>query len=242
MAEILEHARAWLARIEFGALSDLIDRGGPIVVVLLVLSVFAAAVALLKAAQFVLYGVGGMRRPVRNALAQWQAGQPVVGLDALSARQDGFCRIVAAAIDGRLCSRPDQMLREDVERLALEHLAGLKAYLRVLEAVSQLAPLIGLFGTVIGMMGAFQALQAAGADADPAALAGGIWVALITTAVGLAVAIPTSFALYWFEGRIAREQQLIESAVTRVLVRETATGVQGSDVPGASGGLADAAE
>ncbi|MEL6288698.1 MAG: MotA/TolQ/ExbB proton channel family protein [Pseudomonadota bacterium] len=103
---------------------------------------------------------------------------------------------------------------EDAERVAMDQLARVRRYLRVLDSIAQIAPLLGLFGTVIGMMSAFQALQTSGADADPAVLAGGIWVALITTAVGLAVAIPTSFALYWFEGRIDAETTIIESLVT----------------------------
>ena len=93
--------------------------------------------------------------------------------------------------------------------------------MRIIEATSQLAPLLGLFGTVIGMIEAFQTLQSAGSDADPAALAGGIWVALLTTAVGLAVAIPAAFMLYWFEGRIDRERSRIEIALTRLLTAKT---------------------
>ena len=54
---------------------------------------------------------------------------------------------------------------------------------------------MGLFGTVLGMIDAFRALQAAGDAVDPSVLAGGIWVALLTTAAGLGVAMPTSLAL-----------------------------------------------
>jgi biopolymer transport protein ExbB len=83
--------------------------------------------------------------------------------------------------------------------------------------VAQVAPLLGLFGTVLGMIEAFQGLQQAGAAVDPSALAGGIWVALLTTAVGLVVAMPASLLLTWFDGRIAGEslmaQRLIDTAL-----------------------------
>jgi biopolymer transport protein ExbB len=54
--------------------------------------------------------------------------------------------------------------------------------------------LLGLFGTVLGMVEAFRQLELAGSQVDPAVLSGGIWQALLTTAVGLAVAIPAVLA------------------------------------------------
>jgi biopolymer transport protein ExbB len=242
MSEMLEQIGQLLSRAEFGALRDLVERGGPIVAVLMVLSVMTATVAMLKAGQFLWLGVGRDRRFLRTAVARWSAADHYGAYDTVAGRRDGISTIVACAMSGRMTGRPDAELREDVDRLGSEYMGALKSYLRVIESTSQLAPLIGLFGTVLGMMGAFQALQAAGADADPAALAGGIWVALITTAVGLGVAIPASFVLYWFEGRIAREQRFLESTVTTVLI---ASGeARGGALPrtDAPQGIADAAE
>jgi biopolymer transport protein ExbB len=81
---------------------------------------------------------------------------------------------------------------------------------RALDAVAQLGPLLGLFGTVLGMIEAFRAMQGAGAAVDPGVLAGGIWTALLTTAVGLAVAMTTSALLTWLEARAAAEQQMAD--------------------------------
>ena len=61
---------------------------------------------------------------------------------------------------------------------------GLEGGFRLLDTIGQTAPLLGLFGTVLGMIDAFQALQEAGQAVDPSLLAGGIWVALLTTAAG----------------------------------------------------------
>jgi biopolymer transport protein ExbB len=88
--------------------------------------------------------------------------------------------------------------------------------LRALELIATIAPLIGLLGTVLGMIEAFQALQAAGNRADPAALAGGIWQALLTTAAGMAVAIPASMALSWYDSICERVQADLEDLATRV--------------------------
>ena len=72
---------------------------------------------------------------------------------------------------------------------------------------------MGLFGTVLGMIDAFRALQNAGTSVDPSLLAGGIWVALLTTAAGLAVAMPTSLILNWFEARMRRDRVFANRAL-----------------------------
>ena len=71
----------------------------------------------------------------------------------------------------------------------------------MLEVIAITAPLIGLFGTVLGMIEAFKAMEMAGSQVNPAVLSGGIWKALLTTAVGLAVAIPANLMNTWFERR-----------------------------------------
>nr|WP_319530459.1 MotA/TolQ/ExbB proton channel family protein [uncultured Cohaesibacter sp.] len=113
---------------------------------------------------------------------------------------------------------PDKgaLVREDVERVALGSLSKTRFLLRFLETVGQVSPLLGLFGTVLGMIEAFQRLQQAGATVDPSVLAGGIWVALLTTAVGLAVAIPASLFADWFTTRVEKEQDVIEELITSV--------------------------
>lgn len=79
--------------------------------------------------------------------------------------------------------------------------AYLGRYLIVLNTIGNIAPLLGLFGTVLGMITAFDAIAAAGTG-DPKVVAGGISVALITTAAGLTIAIPTIVA-YRFLARRA---------------------------------------
>ncbi|MBR9862213.1 MAG: MotA/TolQ/ExbB proton channel family protein [Rhodobacteraceae bacterium] len=82
--------------------------------------------------------------------------------------------------------------------MAAQELAALRSGLRPLELIVTIAPLIGLFGTVLGMIEAFQGLETSGSQADPSVLAGSIWEALPTTAAGLAVAFPAAVALSWF--------------------------------------------
>ena len=109
-----------------------------------------------------------------------------------------------AAIEARLGPAPEPAQREEVERVARAKLEAARRGLRGLDLVVTVAPLMGLLGTVLGMIEAFQALEAAGARADPSTLAGGIWVALLTTAMGMGLAIPAGVALAGFEGVIDR--------------------------------------
>lgn len=95
--------------------------------------------------------------------------------------------------------------------------AKLERGFRLLDSVAQLAPLLGLFGTVLGMIEAFRALQDAGSQVDPSILAGGIWVALLTTAVGLVVAMPTALVLSWLEQRMETERVIADKAILTVL-------------------------
>lgn len=198
----------------FGFAEKLLADGGPIVAILLVLSVFVVAIILVKFWQFIWVGVN-RRGKAQHALDIWLSGDQQKALQVVRNNRNPVGDVLAHGMRG-LMNRPDEMelVREDVERVAQEKLSSARSFLRAIEAVVQVAPLLGLFGTVLGMIQAFTALQSAGAEADPAVLAGGISVALLTTAVGLAVAIPAALALHWFEGGVDRLGENIETMLT----------------------------
>jgi len=197
--------------------ADFLSLGGPVVAILLVLSVAGLAIILKKLADIL--PLGGRRRArIARAVALWRRGERREALAASEAVTGPAAAVVATAMRMSLAHVPGALIREEVERLGGEELHILRRYLRGLEAIAQVSPLLGLFGTILGMIEAFRVLQDGGSNVDPAMLAGGIWVALLTTAVGLAVSIPCSLALHWFEGRIDAERQSIESLATSVLV------------------------
>jgi biopolymer transport protein ExbB len=86
-----------------------------------------------------------------------------------------------------------------------------------LAVLAQVAPLFGLLGTVIGMVELFSSMELAGAAVSTQHLSGGIWKALLTTAAGLLIAIPTVAAHVWFSRRLARLQTTLEHGAGRVL-------------------------
>lgn len=195
------------------SLRGILDLGGPVVAILIAVSVLTLGVTLYKLWQFAASGVG-RHRVLSEALAAWDAGDRRAAQARLAESRSYLAPLMSAAM--KASGQPGIAGRLDAEAgLAL---AGLERGFRFLDTVAQLAPLLGLFGTVLGMIEAFQSLQTAGSSVDPSLLAGGIWVALLTTAVGLAVAMPTSMILAWFESRTARERVFADKALRTVLV------------------------
>ena len=113
----------------------------------------------------------------------------------------------------------NEMVREECVRLANNDLNEARRGLRVIDLIITIAPLVGLLGTVLGMIEAFQALQDSGAQADPSALAGGIWEALLTTAAGMGIAIPASILLSWYDSVVENVQADIENLATQAILR-----------------------
>ncbi|MCP4994346.1 MAG: MotA/TolQ/ExbB proton channel family protein [Gammaproteobacteria bacterium] len=102
--------------------------------------------------------------------------------------------------------------------LAVEN-ARMGLGLRTLGILANTAPLLGLLGTITGMIKAFMVIEQAGGKVDAQALAGGIWEAMITTGVGLAVAIPLTILLHFLEGAMERRSRNINQCISRLLER-----------------------
>ena len=215
-----------LAPTWLGGAGDFLAVGGPVLWVLLALSVTALGIILLKCWQF------ATLRPerdddVRESLLRWRQGQ----FDAAEARLVAgrpIGDVVASAMRGLRAGGIDrELLREEVERVALLRLNDLRALLPPLEGIAILSPLLGLLGTVLGMILAFQRMEAAGPQVDPSVLSSGIWRALLTTALGLGVAVPVTAVHGWLERKVERVATRMNDAVTQVFT--TAGGSDGGD-------------
>ena len=201
-------------------IADLFVLGGPVVAILAVLSVVALGVIFYKLwvfgpAQF------GKMAALDAVIADWDRGSRAKAQSALATVRSPFADVVAAA----MAADDTPAAGERVDTLAEAVLAKHETGFRLLDAIAQTAPLLGLFGTVLGMIEAFQAMQGAGTSVDPSVLAGGIWVALLTTAVGLAVAIPTALALTWFEVKVATARGWLASALACIRAPKAAADV-----------------
>jgi biopolymer transport protein ExbB len=204
-----------------GALAQALDfvaLGGPAMWAIALLSVATLALILWKVMQLLAFGAWSGGRHTGRALDLWTRGDRGAAMAALAGRSSLRARHALGAMQA--ASNPG-LDREGAEAEATRIGRGLlvqaRAGLRGLELAATVGPLLGLLGTVTGMIGAFQALQEAGSRADPAALAGGIWEALLTTAAGMAVAIPAQMALAWFDSVVDHLAEDMEDATTRIL-------------------------
>lgn len=206
-----------LSAIQLDQALNIVKQGGPVVVILLLLSLVATTLIFIKLFQIIWFRIGS-NAGINKVIELWLNGYTHEAYELVKTSYNPTKSILAHLMRGLLQRSVDQkIVREDVERIALREVGKLRSFMRPLEAIVQIAPLLGLFGTVIGMIEAFQTLQSAGSEADPAVLAGGIWVALLTTAVGLAVAIPLAFVVSWFDGRIEAERLSMQEAITSLL-------------------------
>lgn len=200
----------------FAPIKRLIDVGGPIISILIVLGLLTLGVALVKLVQFLWLGVG-FSGYVAKMVDQLKMGCDEKALAELEDRRNPVARVMASAIRGRLNPRmSDELVREEVTRVAQAELDGLERGLALLSLIATIAPLLGLLGTVLGMIEAFQQMETVGDRVEPAVLAGGIWEALLTTAAGLTVAIPAAIFFTWFQRSVDVEGQRMENAATQV--------------------------
>jgi len=195
----------------------LLDKGGPVMLILLALSVVALTIILVKIYQF------SRSRLLRTefidqAVLLLHNDGPDTTLLALAETPHPVARVMETTL--RTSTNTSLSIEDrdtEISRVGSAEIRNLESYLRGLEVIANLSPLLGLLGTVLGMIKAFARLESAGTKVDPAILAGGIWEALLTTAFGLSVAIPALAAFYILEGQVENVRAQMKDATIRVL-------------------------
>ena len=200
-------------------IAGLFETGGPVVMILVGMSIVTVTVSIFKIFQFIQQRVGA-RRAAEEAVDHYRRGNIQQAKNCADNAEGILAEIVALTLRER--GQPEAAnaeTREEIFRIAGDRLETLRNHLRILEVIASLAPLLGLLGTVLGMITAFQQLEAVGSNVNPAVLSGGIWQALLTTAVGLAVAIPTVALLSFFERSIDRLAHDAENLILQLFAK-----------------------
>lgn len=197
---------------------DLVLKGGPVMLLLLGLSIISLTIIVIKILQFYKLELHNIKK-VYLALDNIEKNKLTNVKNLLSKVMHPAARIVIVTIDSQKLTEEDKENQISIE--GEKELRNLEYLLKPLEVISNIAPLLGLLGTVIGMINAFSKLEEAGSRVDPAILAGGIWEALLTTAFGLIVAIPALAAFYWLDGRVDKAREDIRHLVikTNILLK-----------------------
>ncbi|MBN1872395.1 MAG: MotA/TolQ/ExbB proton channel family protein [Candidatus Omnitrophica bacterium] len=181
---------------------DVIQRGGPIIYIITLCSILALAVALER-----IYHLRRAKINTRDFMAKiaekLKRNKIMEAIEMCNSTPGPIAHIMKAGILKH--DRPRSEIREAIEDAGLHEVPRLEKNLGVLATIAHIAPLLGLLGTVTGMVRAFQVIQEKATSlypVNPGDLAGGIWEALITTVAGLSVAIPTFVAYNYLVSRV----------------------------------------
>lgn len=195
-------------------------KGGWVMYVIMTLSVYVLAIILYKAYQF---GTGGVFNTqfIDPVMARVKRGELTDASLILGREKGPLARVMRVAVECVMNRDITMKSREsEIARVGSAELRQLESHLRGLEMAASIGPLLGLLGTVIGMVKAFAKLSESGARVDPSMLAGGIWQALITTVGGLCVAVPAMAAYYLIDSLIERVRATMRDVTIQTLALE----------------------
>jgi len=187
----------------------LFTRGGPVMWPLLLCSLVAATIAIER----ILFWWRGRRRESRPLIDRLFADTEQAEYEkalALSGQEpDAVARVLLTGLAHR-----EHGLHESMEVAAADEIARMKQGLAILDTIVTMAPLLGILGTVTGIIRSFDLLGSSQMG-DPRAISTGIAEALITTAAGLTVALPTLVAFNYFVSRVQAATKRIEQVATQ---------------------------
>ena len=198
---------------------EIINKGGPIVLVLGGYSLLALALVVERLLYFAWIG-----RPPRADFEEQLNRE--LATDKRTAILAGHRGPEAKVVRGIIAAAESKIndLARVAWRLGSEELQRMERGFRTLAVLGNTAPLLGLLGTIVGMIKAFMVIEQAGGKVDAQALAGGIWEALLTTGVGLAVAIPVLLLLHLLEGMADRRARTMHAYASLVLEKINPSG------------------
>jgi len=178
---------------------EIVKAGGIVMVPIILSSIIAAAIFLERL--WTLQQRRVLPAELTDKVWKWvEQGQIQDKHIAALQQNSPLGKILAAGLANR--DRDRQIMKESIEDTGRHVVHELERFLNALGTIASISPLMGLLGTVLGMIRTFNTLNAGGVG-NPSALAGGIAEALITTAAGLTVAIPALLAYKYLRGRVA---------------------------------------
>jgi len=181
---------------------------GPVLAVLAALSLLSLAVIVARLLALAGVTSGGAARDTAFAAAE-KGESAQIGGDAPA---DRIARRALEMIGG---GAGEAAVDAELTGMGNSEAAAMGRGLRLLELIGLIAPLLGLLGTVLGMIQSFRSLELAAGSANASILAGGIWQALLTTAAGLLVAIPALIGATILASRVEAGTLAIERVITR---------------------------
>ena len=195
-------------------------KGGWVMYVIVMLSIYLLSIILFKAYQFISAEVFNTQF-IDRVMVHVKRGELTDASHLLAKEKGPLARIMRVSIESVMNREITMKSREsEISRVGAGELRYLESHLRGLEMASSIGPLLGLLGTVIGMVKAFAKLAESGSRVDPSMLAGGIWQALIATVGGLCVAVPAMASYYLLDSLIERVRATMRDVTVQILALE----------------------
>ena len=207
-------------------LIDYMAKGGWVMYPLLLCSVLALAVSLYKIFEFKKLKLHDTRF-ADIALESLRKGDAALAVNNLKLTTSPLSTIMEAAInlyseqnskkdsEGKLSFQDVEM---EIDRVGHNIVDDLSRGLRILIVIIALSPLLGLLGTVLGMIDIFQVIESSSNQINPSLMGGGIWKALLTTAFGLMIAIPYTAVYHYLDSEVEKAKLLMKNYVTKVII------------------------
>lgn len=191
-------------------LGSYIEKGGLIFSILLVMSAIGLTIIIYKFFELYLFKKNDFKKI--NYLINDSSSITQFEKNLEHLKDNNFLKEIVNIIKKKTDTQHDQILiliEKETEKL--------NRFMPTLEIIGQVSPLIGLLGTVIGMIDSFNELELGGSLVDPSVLAGGIWTALLTTAMGLIVAIPALISHYFYDRNILIKHKSTEELAHKLI-------------------------
>lgn len=187
---------------------DFIVKGGFLVTPIILCSVIAFAIFVERVIRF-----AGMRKKgldleykVSDYIAK---GEDERAFEIAKSSDSPMGRVLTQAVEVKDHDR--ETMETVIVNATDEEIRNISTNVQTLATIANIAPLLGLLGTVIGMIKAFMVIQELGGKVNSAVLAGGIWEAMLTTALGLSVALPTMLAHSYLTSRVDRYEARLQN-------------------------------
>lgn len=187
---------------------DMFIKGGPVMYPLLFCSLIALTVVLERSFFWITVDLRKNRNLIHEVLDLCERGDWEGVRNKVAGSKNYVIRVLVSGILHR-----EYSLVKAMEQAGAEEIKNMKHYMGVLDTMITVAPLLGILGTVTGIISAFNVIGSVGGG-DPTAVTGGIAEALITTVAGLSIAILTVFPYNYFNSRIERATLNIEKYAT----------------------------
>ncbi len=193
---------------------DFLAKGGVLVIPIVLCSVLALAIFLERTVRFAVLRRRG-RNVAERVASLVREGRWEEARRSAAESRSPMGRVLAQALEVAGADREtmETVLVHGIE----EEVRDLSRYLQALATIGNIAPILGLLGTVLGMIKAFMAIQELGGKVDASILAGGIWEAMLTTALGLSVALPVIVAHSYLTSQVDRYEARLQTGAVHFI-------------------------